>query len=99
LAKKEFPKVHFYDHDLTDMYDFTFNRLREVWKKGTDQNGFESRYLSLPASDRINQLEACTATFFLVYSNRAFPAHSLLDNFYAKQEPDGAIRGEYSEKN
>ena len=98
MAKKEFPKVHFYDHDLSDMYDFTFNRLREVWKKGTGENGFESRYLSQPASDRINQLEACIATFFLVYSNRAFPAHALLDNFYAKQEQDGAIRGEYSEK-
>jgi neutral trehalase len=98
LAKKEFPKVNFYDHDLSDMYDFTFNRLREAWKKGTGENGLQSRYLSLPASDRINQVEACAATFFLVYSNRAFPAHALLDNFYAKQESDGAIRGEYSEK-
>ncbi|OHD76127.1 MAG: hypothetical protein A2V99_03475 [Spirochaetes bacterium RBG_16_67_19] len=97
-VKKEFPKVHFYDHDLSDMYDFTFNRLREGWKKGTGENGLQSRYLSLPASDRINQVEACAATFFLVYSNRAFPAHALLDNFYAKQEADGAIRGEYSEK-
>ena len=97
-VKKEFPKVHFYDHDLSDMYDFTFNRLREAWKKGTGENGLQSRYLSLPASDRINQVEACAATFFLVYSNRAFPAHALLDNFYAKQEADGAIRGEYSEK-
>ena len=96
--KKEFPKVHFYDHDLSDMYDFTFNRLREAWKKGTGENGLQGRYLSLPASDRINQVEACAATFFLVYSNRAFPAHALLDNFYAKQEADGAIRGEYSEK-
>jgi neutral trehalase len=99
VGKKEFPKVHFYDHDLTDMYDFTFNRIRESWKKGTGENSFQSRYLSQPTADRINQFEACLSTFFLVYSNRTFPASALLDNFYAKQEEDGAIRGEYSEKN
>jgi neutral trehalase len=79
------------------MYDFTFNRLREAWKKGTAESGLQG-YLSLPASDRINQVEACAQTFFLVYSNRSFPAHAPLENFYAKQEPDGAIRGEYSRK-
>lgn len=99
MAKKEFPKVHFYDHDLTDMYDFTFSRIREAWKKGTDENGLGNRFLNPPSSDRINQTEACLATFFLVYSNRAFPATNLLDNFYSKQEEDGAIRGEYSLKN
>jgi neutral trehalase len=99
VAKKEFPKVHFYDHDLTDMYDFTFSRIREAWKKGTDENGLGNRHLSPPSADRINQIEACLATFFLVYSNRAFPATNLLDNFYSKQEEDGAIRGEYSLKN
>jgi len=99
VAKKEFPKVHFYDHDLTDMYDFTFNRIRDSWKKGTGDNGFQNRYLNHASSDRINQLEACLSTFFLVYSNRAFPVTALLDNFYGKQEQDGAIRGEYSEKN
>lgn len=98
MVKKEFPKVHFYDHDLTDMYDYTFNRIRESWKKGTAENGFQSRYLNLPRADRIHQVEACMATFFLVYSNRVFPATALLDNFYSKQEEDGAIRGEYSEK-
>lgn len=99
MGRREFPKVHFYDHDLTDMYDFTFNRIRESWKKGTEENGFQSRYFNVATADRINQFEACLSTFFLVYSNRTFPAHALLDNFYGKQEPNGAIRGEYSEKN
>lgn len=98
VAKKEFPRVHFYDHDLTDMYDFTFNRLRDSWKRGTPQNKLQSRYFSYPQSDRISQFEAALATFFLVYSNRSFPVFSALDNFYSKQEKDGAIRGEYSEK-
>ena len=98
VGKKEFPRVHFYDHDLTDMYDFTFQRLKDAWKRGSPDNGLQSRYFSYPQSDRINQFEACMATFFLVYSNRVFPVFSALDNFYAKQEADGAIRGEYSEK-
>jgi neutral trehalase len=98
VGKKEFPKLHFYDHDLTDMYDYTFNRLKGFWKRGTPENQLEPRYFSYPDSDRINQFEAILSTFFLVYSNRVFPVLSLVDNFYNKQEKDGAIRGEYSIK-
>jgi neutral trehalase len=99
VGKKEFPKLHFYDHDLTDMYQFTFNRLRGFWKRGSSENDFQGRYYNYPENDRINQFEAILATFFLVYSNRLFPVLSVLDNFYHKQEKSGAIRGEYSEKN
>ncbi len=97
MAKREFPKIHFYDQDLVDMYDSTWQWLENFWKKGTNENGFQSKYFSYPDSDRINQFESCFATFFLVYSNRNYPVVSLLDNFYSKQEPSGAIRGEYSE--
>ena len=99
MARKDFPKVHFYDHDLIDMYDQTWNWIRDFWKKGTAENGFQSRYFSHPDSKRINLLEDTLATFFLVYSNRLFPVMPLLDNYYAKQEEDGAIRGEYAERN
>ena len=95
MGKKEFPKLHFYDHDLTDMYDYTFNRLKGFWKRGTSENGLQPKYFSYPEAESINQFEAILATFFLVYSNRVFPVLSLLDNFYHKQEEDGAIRGEY----
>ena len=98
MANKEFPKVHFYDHDLIDMYDLTWNQIRNHWKKGTDKNGFQPKYFSFPQDKRINQFEAILSTFFLVYSNRTFTAASLLDNFYAKQEETGAIRGEYGQK-
>jgi neutral trehalase len=99
VAKREFPRVHFYDHDLIDMYDLSWARIKDFWKKGTIENGFENRYFNFPQNNRINQFEACLSTFFLVYSNRVFPVVSLLDNFYAKQEANGAIRGEYREKN
>ncbi len=98
VDKKEFPKVHFYDHDLTDMYDHTWARLKEFWKRGTPENGFQPDYFNHPESNKINQFESCLSTFFLVYCNRIFPVVSVLDNFYSKQEESGAIRGEYSEK-
>ena len=98
MGKKEFPKLHFYDHDLTGMYDYTFNRLKGFWKRGTSENGLQPKYFSYPDAESINQFEAILATFFLVYSNRVFPVLSLLDNFYHKQEAEGAIRGEYGIK-
>ncbi|MBA7663503.1 hypothetical protein ES703_71548 [subsurface metagenome] len=98
MADTEFPKVHFYDQDLTDMYDFTWNRIKTFWKMGTPENGFQDSYFNYPGNNIINQFEACFSTFFLVYCNKVFPVISLLDNFYAKQEKSGAIRGEYSEK-
>ena len=98
MGKKEFPKLHFYDHDLTGMYDYTFNRLKGFWKRGTSENDLQPKYFSYPDAESINQFEAILATFFLVYSNRVFPVLSLLDNFYHKQEAEGAIRGEYGIK-
>ena len=72
--------------------------MKDYWKRGTSRNGLSTKYFSHPESTRINQFEACFATFFLVYSNRIFPVLSALDNFYEKQEEDGAIRGEYNEE-
>ncbi len=97
MVKKDFPRVHFYDRDLVGLYDETWTLMKDYWKRGTQKNGFSTRYFNHPHSSRINQFEACFATFFLVYSNRIFPVISLLDNFYGKQEDSGAIRGEYRE--
>ncbi len=82
MTRREFPKIHFYDRDLVAVYDETWTLLRDFWKKGNHSNGMHSRYFNHPESDRISQFEACFATFFLVYSNRIFPATSVLDNFY-----------------
>jgi neutral trehalase len=97
-TKRGFPKVHFYDQDFVDTYERTWHWIHESWKEGTSKNGLAPRYFNYPKSNRINQYEACLSTFFLVYSNKIFPVLPQLDNFYAKQEDDGAIRGEYSER-
>ena len=96
--KKGFPKIHFYDQDFVDTYDRTWHWISSSWKEGSSKNGFGSRYFNYPKNDTINQYEACLSTFFLVYSNKLFPVTPQLDLFYAKQEEDGAIRGEYREK-
>ncbi|MBN1648498.1 MAG: hypothetical protein JW874_10720 [Spirochaetales bacterium] len=97
MIKKGFPVVHFYDQDFVDIYDRTWAWAQDFFSKGTPANGFEPRYFSYPGSDTVSQFEACLSTFFLVYSNRQYPAAAALDNFYRKQEKNGAIRGLYRE--
>ena len=99
MIKKGFPIIHFYDQDFVDIYDRTWAWSQDFFKKGSAENGFESRYYNYPESETINQFEACLSTFFLVYSNRQFPTTPSVDNFYAKQEASGAIRGIYRESN
>ena len=94
-VKTDFPEINFYDQDLVNLYKRSWHWVSQQWHRGTEANGFAPRFFSYPESDRINQFESCFSTFFLVYSNRTYPVMSQLDNFYGKQEEDGAIRGEY----
>ncbi|MBT3274890.1 MAG: hypothetical protein HN368_17175 [Spirochaetales bacterium] len=95
MIKKGFPSVHFYDQDFVDIYDRTWAWIQDFWQRGDEKNGFQSRFFNFPDSKYLSQFETCLSTFFLVYSNRIYPAAPLLDIFYAKQEDSGAIRGEY----
>ncbi|HUX14037.1 MAG TPA: trehalase family glycosidase [Spirochaetia bacterium] len=96
MVKKDFPTIHFYDQDFVDVYDQTWAWIQDFWHKGTAKSKLQPRFFSYPQSKSVNQFEACFSTFFLVYSNRIYPATPQLDNFYEKQEKDGAIRGEYN---
>ena len=94
-VNNDFPQVNFYDQDLVHLYERSWHWIGEQWRHGTTENGFAPLYFCHPAADRINQFEACFSTCFLVYSNLTYPVTAQLDNFYEKQEDDGAIRGEY----
>jgi neutral trehalase len=98
VLNKEFPTIHFYDQDFVDLYDKTWAWLHDFWKKGDSSNGFSPKFYAHPDSEHISQYESCLASFFLVYSNRQFPVEPILDDFYSKQESNGAIRGVYSVK-
>ena len=96
MTKKDFPTIHFYDQDFVDLYDQTWAWIHDFMQKGTPENSLQKQYFNYPDNKTINQFESIMSTFFLVYSNRNFPATPQLDNFYEKQEPTGAIRSEYS---
>ena len=93
--KKNFPIINFYDQDLIDLCHRSWTWIGEQSVKGSPDNGFCNRYFRHPESNRINQFEACLSTFFLVYSNNMFPVTAQLDNFYNKQEDNGAICSDY----
>ncbi len=97
MTKKNFPTVHFYDQDFVDIYERSWAWIQDFWKKGTKKNGFSSRYFNYPDNPNLSQSDTILSTFFLVYSNKTYPVAPLLENFYNKQEENGAIRGEYSE--
>ncbi len=90
------PFVHFYDQDFVDMYDRSWVWIDELWKSGTEANGFAGSYLSYPGQETFNQYLNCLSSLFLVYSNQNNSPFPMLDYFYSKQESSGAIRGEYS---
>jgi neutral trehalase len=94
--KKNVPKVHYYNQDFVDIYVRSWNMIDECWLKGNANNGFSELFFSMPNANCISQVEACYSVFSLVYSNRVYQAHSALDNFYSKQEANGAIRSHYN---
>jgi len=99
VTKKDFPSIHFYDQDFVDIYDQTWAWIQDYWQKGTTENKFQKLYFNYPHNKTINQFESIMSTFFIVYSNRNFPVTPQLDNFYERQESDGAIRGDYLVEN
>jgi neutral trehalase len=80
-----------------DIYDKTWTWLQENCidsqtcepsPEGFFLHPFKGRYI-------LDQFETVFSSFFLVYSNRNYPASQNLDYFYAKQEENGAIRWKY----
>lgn len=96
MFKKDLPLIRFYDQDFVDIYEQSWDRIEASMVKGTPANGFAKEFFVYEPSGVINQLESVFSTFFLVYSNGSYNSSSCLDNFYGKQEEDGAIRGVYS---
>lgn len=96
MLDKRFPRIHYYDQDFVDLYEKTWAWLEDFWQPASKKAGYTTRFFNYPEAETINQFDSIFATFFLVYSNRVYPAMPLLDTFYRKQEKSGAIRGEYS---
>jgi neutral trehalase len=96
LNKKDFPHIHFYDQDFVDIYDRTWAWIADCWTNGGSQTKISKiRFFYYPARKTLDFLEQILSSFFLVYSNRIYPASNGLDALYTLQEPDGAIRSAY----
>ena len=99
-TKRDFPKNHFYDQDFVDIYDKTWNWLSDFWYDENLKDLNPEGYFVYPVQDKfiLDQLESIFSSFFLVYSNRNFPANKNIDYFYERQEENGAIRWKYDLK-
>ncbi|MDR2521758.1 MAG: hypothetical protein LBC72_04295 [Spirochaetaceae bacterium] len=98
MTKKDFPRIHFYDQDFVDIYDKTWAWISDFWDKSNEIKTMGGRFFSYPGAAELRQEDAIYSSFFLVYSNRIFPANTTLDIFYGKQEANGAIRWAYNLK-
>jgi len=99
VNKRDFPKIHFYDQDFVDIYDKTWSWIDGFWLDPKSAAQSDDGYFIYRAKEDeliIDQLESVFASFFLVYSNRNFPAYQNLDYFYKRQEKNGAIRRQYN---
>ncbi|MDR0551244.1 MAG: hypothetical protein LBG72_04405 [Spirochaetaceae bacterium] len=96
MTKKDFPRIHFYDQDFVDIYDKTWAWISDFWEKSSENRTIGGKFFSYPGASEVRQEDAIYSSFFLVYSNRIFPANTTLDIFYSKQEANGAIRWAYN---
>lgn len=96
MNKRDFPRVHFYDQDFVDVYDRSWAWIADYWTSGDSSRGFpKDKFFQAPEDKLIRQMDQVFASFFLVYSNRIFPASNGLDTLYALQDSEGAIRSAY----
>lgn len=100
MNKRDFPKIHFYDQDFVDIYDKTWAWIQDFWTNATSNEVSTEGYFIYPQNDNfhIDQFESIFSSFFLVYSNRNYPASHNIDYLYARQEESGAIRWKYDIK-
>lgn len=100
MNKRDFPKIHFYDQDFVDIYDKTWTWIQDYWTIPKTEENSTDGYFIYPQDGKLvlDQLGSLFASFFLVYSNRNYPAYQNIDYFYSRQEANGAIRCKYDVK-
>ena len=100
MNKRDFPKIHFYDQDFVDIYDKSWNWLSDFWLDPASDENSPDGYFVYPSKNQLvlDQFESIFSSFFLVYSNRNYPANKNIDYFYEHQEENGAIRWKYDLK-
>ena len=83
MNKRDFPKIHFYDQDFVDIYDKTWTWIQDYWTNPKTEENSTDGYFIYPQDGKwvLEQLESLFDSFFLVYSNRKYPAYQNIDYF------------------
>lgn len=90
---KELLPVPFWKDNQTaiDMYWKTWEIAFRNIKNPDTKSGFISSYIDTAYNGNIFMWDSTFITMFARYGQRAYPFQNTLDNFYAKQHPDGFI--------
>ena len=98
-AKDLLPQPYWDGHEDTvscywKAWELAFGNL----KKPTLRNGFPANYIDQPFNGCIFMWDSCFMLMFTKYGKQVFDFQQTLDNFYAKQHPDGFICREIVEE-
>ena len=91
-AKKVLPSPIWEGHEKeVEMYWHAWKLAIAHICQPKDGSGFVSSYLDVAYNGNIFMWDTCFMMMFARYGFRFFPFQNSLDNFYAKQHPDGFI--------
>lgn len=95
--KDKLPQVHWQGHEShIDCYWKAWKIAFSNLKQPTSENGFIKNFIDTAYNGNIFMWDTSFMMMFGIYGRRAFDFQSTLDNFYAKQHPDGFICREIS---
>ncbi len=98
-ARALLPAPHYPAHpEAIDCYYRCWQIAFENFRRATDANGFVSDYSSTMFEDFLFMWDSVFITLFGRYGDRAWKFQNTLDNFYAKQHPDGGICRQFREE-
>lgn len=83
--------------EVVECYDRCWEIAFANFRRATDENGFVSDFASSMFADSLFLWDSVFITLFGRYGSRAFGFQNTLDNFYAKQHPDGGICRQFRE--
>lgn len=84
--------------EVVACYRRCFEIAFDNFRRATDENGFASDYSSTMFEDSLYLWDSVFITLFGRYGDRAWKFQRTLDNFYAKQHPDGWICRQFLEE-
>ncbi len=98
-ARAELPEPHYPAHpEAVDCYYRCWQIAFSNFRRATELNGFISDFSSTMFEDSLFLWDSVFITLFGRYGDRAWKFQSTLDNFYAKQHPDGGICRQFLEE-